>query len=76
MVNRGSIEPPWVQLAALLRARIKSGEFPPGGRIPSVVSLSQEYDLAGGTVKKALAQLRAEGLIESRTGWGTFVTGG
>jgi GntR family transcriptional regulator len=74
MVNRGSIIPPWQQLADLIRARIESGEYPPGGRIPSVISLSQEHDLAPGTVRKALTQLQREGLVESRTGWGTFVT--
>lgn len=73
MVNRSSAVPPWEQLAALLRERITSGELQPGDRIPSVVSLAQEYELAAGTVRKALAALRQEGLIESRVGWGTFV---
>ena len=73
MVNRGSVVPPWQQLADLMRERIGSGEYPPGGRIPSVVALSQEYDLAPGTVRKALTALKAEGLVETRTGWGTFV---
>ena len=73
MVNRSSVVPPWQQLADLLRARIESGELAPGDRIPSVVSLGQEYDLATGTVRKALGQLQREGLVESRVGWGTFV---
>ena len=73
MVNRSSATPPWEQLAAILRGRIESGELQPGDRIPSVVSLAQEYELAAGTVRKALGQLQREGLIESRVGWGTFV---
>ena len=75
MINRSSVIPPWQQLAGLLRARIESGELQPGDRIPSVVSLAQEYELAAGTVRKALAQLQREGLVESRVGWGTFVAG-
>ena len=75
MVNRGSVVPPWQQLAAILRAQIESGELAPGQRIPSVISLAQEYDLAPGTVRKAFGQLQQEGLIESRVGWGTFVKG-
>jgi DNA-binding GntR family transcriptional regulator len=75
MVDRGSVVPPWEQFAASLRERISSGELAPGTRLPSVRSLSQEWDLAPGTIKKALDRLRAEGLIESRAGWGTFVTG-
>jgi GntR family transcriptional regulator len=74
MVNRSSVIPPWQQLADLLRARIESGELQPGDRIPSVVSLAQEYELAAGTVRKALGQLQRAGLVESRVGWGTFVT--
>jgi GntR family transcriptional regulator len=74
MINRSSATPPWQQLADLLRARIESGELQPGDRIPSVVSLAQEYDLAAGTVRKALTALQREGLVVSRVGWGTFVT--
>lgn len=73
MVNRSSATPPWQQLADLLRERITSGELAPGDRIPSVVSLSQEYELAPGTVRKAVGQLQREGLVVSHTGWGTFV---
>jgi DNA-binding GntR family transcriptional regulator len=73
MINRSSSTPPWEQLAGILRGRIEGGELRPGDRIPSVVSLAQEYDLAPGTVRKALTQLQREGLIESRVGWGTFV---
>ncbi len=73
MVNRSSSVPPWEQLAGILRGRIESGELRPGDRIPSVVSLAQEYELAAGTVRKALGQLQKEGLVESRVGWGTFV---
>jgi GntR family transcriptional regulator len=75
MINRGSVIPPWQQLADLLRARIQGGELAPGDRLPSIVTLSQEYDLAPVTVRKAITQLQREGLVESRTGWGTFVTG-
>lgn len=73
MVNRSSPTPPWQQLTELLRARIESGELQPGDRIPSVVGLAQEYELAAGTVRKALTALQREGLIVSRVGWGTFV---
>ena len=73
MVNRSSSVPPWEQLAGILRGQIESGKLRPGDRIPSVVSLAQEYDLAAGTVRKAFGQLQREGLVESRVGWGTFV---
>jgi GntR family transcriptional regulator len=73
MISRSSATPPWQQLANLLRGRIESGELQPGDRIPSVVSLAQEYELAAGTVRKAITALQHEGLLVSRVGWGTFV---
>ncbi|MGH3067102.1 MAG: GntR family transcriptional regulator [Streptosporangiaceae bacterium] len=73
MISRSSATPPWQQLADLLRGRIESGELQPGDRIPSVVSLAQEYELAAGTVRKAIMALQQEGLLVSRVGWGTFV---
>jgi DNA-binding GntR family transcriptional regulator len=74
MVQHGTSVPPWRQLAALLREQIESGELAPGSRLPSIVRLSQEHGIAVVTVQKALNALKAEGLIESTPGYGTFVT--
>ena len=74
MISRDSATPPWQQLADLLRARIESGELAPGSRLPSIVSLAQEHELAPVTIRKAITKLQREGLVESRVGWGTFVT--
>jgi GntR family transcriptional regulator len=71
-INYGAADPPWQQLAAILRAQLASGKIPPGGRLPSVRTLSEEYGLAGITVRKAITQLRKEGLIVTRPGWGIF----
>ncbi|MGH3401796.1 MAG: GntR family transcriptional regulator [Streptosporangiaceae bacterium] len=45
-----------------------------GARMPSVLAVAREYELAAGTARQALARLQREGLVESRVGWGTFVT--
>lgn len=73
MVQHGTAVPPWRQLAALLREQIESGELPPGGRVPSIMQLSQEHGIATVTVRKALDALKEEGLIETTSGYGTFV---
>lgn len=73
VIDRGAPEPPWVQLAALLRAQIQSGELAPGTRVPSINTLAQQYEIATVTVRKALNALKAEGLIEGVAGYGTFV---
>jgi DNA-binding GntR family transcriptional regulator len=74
MIQREGPVAPWRQLAALLRERIKSGELPPGARLPSITSLAQEYDLAVTTVQKAVGALKDEGLIVTSP-MGTFVAG-
>jgi len=65
--------PPYRQLAAILRDKIASDELT--GRLPSEKTLMQEYGLAHGTVRKAIAVLRDEGLVQTTPGWGTYVTG-
>ncbi|WP_433051154.1 GntR family transcriptional regulator [Dactylosporangium sp. CS-033363] len=61
------------QLATVLRDRIRNGELPPGRRMPSEKDLHDEFGLARETVRRAMAVLRSEGLIEIRPGHGTFV---
>lgn len=61
------------QLAALLRAEIKSGMRKPGSRLPSIGQFASDYDIATATVVKALDILKREGLVVGYTGHGTFV---
>lgn len=72
-VDHDSNVPPYLQVAAILRARIQSGDLPPKTRLPSIVGLVQEYGIARTTAAKALKVLVDEGLAEVITGWGTFV---
>jgi len=67
--------PPYLAIAAALRARIESGELPPGAMLPSITRISQEWGVAKITAAKALKELRSEGLTRSVPGWGTFVAG-
>ena len=70
-LDHDSPEALYVQLAGLLRERIRRGELT--GRIPSAKSLAQQYEVANGTAERALAILREEGLIRSAIGRGHFV---
>lgn len=56
------------ELAGELRAKILSGELPPGAEMPRENALMEERDLARSTVRQAFDVLRSEGLIESRQG--------
>jgi DNA-binding GntR family transcriptional regulator len=64
--------PKWEQIADALRARIASGELPPRALV-SEVALEAEFEVARGTVRKATAALREEGLITTTPGMGSFV---
>jgi GntR family transcriptional regulator len=66
-------EPLYLQLAAVLRERIKTGVYPPNRPVPSITSLQQEFDLARGTVIHAIEVLRDEGAVRTVQGRGTFV---
>jgi GntR family histidine utilization transcriptional repressor len=61
------------RIGSELTARIRSGEWPPGHRIPFEHELMRQYDCARGTVNKVVQSLAAAGLVERRRRAGTFV---
>ncbi len=65
--------PPYLQIADALRAAILSGEFAPGGQIPSTNDLTLRYGVARNTVRSAVSKLVDEGLLVPRHGSGVFV---
>lgn len=65
--------PPYRRIAAELRARIDSGEWAPGDRVPSTRQITRDWGVAMATATKVLAVLRTEGLIETVRGVGTVV---
>lgn len=56
-----------------IEAKILSGEWPPGHRLPFEHELTAHYGCARMTVNKAMASLAAAGLIERRKRAGSFV---
>lgn len=65
--------PPYIQMARDIAAKIHSGEYPSGFRLPPQRKLAFEYGVAPGTVARAYAELQREGLIEATVGRGSFV---
>ncbi|WP_308250667.1 GntR family transcriptional regulator [Nonomuraea rhizosphaerae] len=59
-------------IAAELRERIALGNLP-AGKVPSESTLTQQYATSRNTVRQALTELEAEGLIVARHGKGWFV---
>ena len=71
MLNQDSPVPLHEQLANELRKRIKDGTL--AGRVPSILTLAQQYEVSHNTVARAMAALKAEGLIQSARGKGYYV---
>lgn len=66
---------PSVQMvAATLSARIASGEYPQGSRMPAERQLAASLGVARNTVREALDLLAGQGLVARRAGAGSFVT--
>ncbi len=61
------------RIGADISGKIRSGEWPPGYRIPFEHELTRQYGCARATVNKAVQALAAAGLVERRRRAGTFV---
>jgi integrase len=60
---RGALAP-YEIIATDLREQIENGRFDVGSPLPTVAELAATYDVAAGTVNRAVALLRESGLIE------------
>jgi DNA-binding GntR family transcriptional regulator len=45
VIDPGSEVPPYRELAEILKRRIRSGVYPLGSRLPSIIGLSSEFHL-------------------------------
>jgi len=66
-------DPVFRQVAAIIRGRIDRGVLHADRPIPSETQLVQEFGIARGTARKAVAVLRDAGLVRTVMGRGTFV---
>jgi len=74
IVDQTSSVPPFDQVRAQLAERIRSGELAAGHRLPTVRRLADDLGLAVNTVARAVKELEAEGLVETRGRNGTVVS--
>jgi GntR family transcriptional regulator len=69
-----SSSPLYHQLMQRLQEDIERGTYAVGSRIPPEHQLEQLYNVSRVTVRRALAELTADGLLEKKQGKGTFVS--
>jgi GntR family transcriptional regulator len=63
----------WQEIAAALREAITRGDYPPGTTIPKETDLMAAHGAGRETVRRAVIQLTAEGLVEPVRRRGTVV---
>jgi GntR family transcriptional regulator len=68
-----SERPEYLRIAADVRTQISTGAYGPGDKLPTLPELCAAFRVSETTVRNALAVLRSEGLIETRTRAGTIV---
>lgn len=66
--------PVWYQVTALLRNRIYNGTYAAGQALPGELHLCREFNTSRITIRRALGQLVAEGLIVRRQGRHSIVS--
>ena len=69
-----SSSPLYHQLMQRLLEDIERGTYPVGSRIPPEHQLEELYKVSRVTVRRALAELTVDGLLEKKQGKGTFVS--
>lgn len=65
--------PLWKSIAAALTGDIADGRYGTGDRLPTEAQLAATFGVNRHTVRRALAELAAQGLVHPRRGAGVFV---
>ena len=66
-------QPAYLRVAGDLRQKIVNGSLPPHTRLPSQARIREEYGVSDTVALEARKVLMAEGLVEGRSGSGTYV---
>ena len=66
-------QPAYLRVAGDLRKKIADGSLPPHTRLPSQARIREEYGVSDTVALEARKVLMAEGLVEGRSGSGTYV---
>ena len=69
----GSLDALPLRIATVLAREIEQGEYQPGSRLPTEPKMAERFGVSRNVVREAIAQLRADGMVEARQGIGAFV---
>ena len=68
-----AFQPLYKEVKRLLTQSLIEGEWPAGAALPSETRLAQRFNVSIGTLRKAIDELVAEGVVNRHQGRGTFV---
>jgi len=66
--------PKYLQISAWLKELIQTGRYERGGKLPSEIELSKMCDVNRNTLRQAIGELVASGILRKEKGIGTFVS--
>ncbi|MFJ7259632.1 GntR family transcriptional regulator [Streptomyces globosus] len=72
-VGGGKTVPRYLQIAEDIVQQIRAGVLKPGDQVPSEAEMVERYGVSGGTIRKAMTEIRASGLVDTRHGKGSYV---
>src|ERR1051325_6812398 len=72
-LNLQTADPLHIQIQRRIEAMIRSGELDAGERLPPTNALIKKWGVHPVALQKAMSALAAAGLIERKSGRGTFV---
>lgn len=73
LLDREAALPLYAQLRDALLREVKDGGLQPGDRFPTEAAIRERYRVSRATIRQALADLEAGGVIRKVQGLGTFV---
>jgi GntR family transcriptional regulator len=73
IVDTSNPIPKYLQISAWLKELIQNGRYEPGEKLPSEVALSEVCGVNRNTLRQAISELTAIGLLRKEKGTGTFV---
>lgn len=62
------------EVAQTLLEQIRNGNLPAGAKLPSEAALAEQFGVSRAVVREATAQLKSQGVVESRQGSGVYVS--
>jgi GntR family transcriptional regulator len=74
IVDSSNPIPKYLQISAWLNELIETGRYRTGEQLPSEIELAKICDVTRTTVRQAIAELTAKGLLRKKKGTGTFVS--